>query len=193
MTNKFRKWSQVWAAHDEVWINLWPQTIVGLASAAVDLTPVGTSRGVCLGYSWHYTGRFWQRVCFLRSVFCVCKFRTRQTLRNWSKITSGQRHLITLYDWEMDSYPLNPTVNFLWNVLDGICHVKEEEWKTYSRSLALLAGMLWREKVRLVKVHVFRNGPRIHLFCDNNIPAVVAGCPVNLSSTKQTVVLHPTM
>lgn len=77
MTNKFRKWSQVWAARNEVWINLSPQTIVGLMSAAVDLAPVGISWGVCLGFSWHYTGRVWQKLCFLRSVFCVCRLQTQ--------------------------------------------------------------------------------------------------------------------
>lgn len=69
MTNKFRKWSQVWAAHKEVWINLQPQTIVGLVSAAVDLTPAETSRGVCLGFSGDCTGRSWPKVRFPRAVF----------------------------------------------------------------------------------------------------------------------------
>lgn len=40
--------------------------------------------------------------------------------RNWSKITSRRRHLITLYDWEMNSYLLNPTFHFLWIVFDGV-------------------------------------------------------------------------
>lgn len=107
-------------------------------------------------------GDFGKKICFLRSVFCVCRFQTRQTLRNWSEITSGQRHSIALYDRETGSFPLNPTSNFPWDVLDSVCRVKEEEWKTYWRSLALLADTLWGEKVRLVKVHVFKSGLCVH-------------------------------
>lgn len=55
MTNKFRKLSQVGAAHNEVSVNLQPQTIMGLMSTAVDPSLVETSPGVYLGFSWWYT------------------------------------------------------------------------------------------------------------------------------------------
>lgn len=92
-------------------------------------------------------GDFGQKCVFQDLFFRVCQFQTRQTPGIRSNITSRQRHLIAPYDCEMNSHLLHPTFNFLYDVFDSVSRaVKEEEWRTYWRSRALLADMLCREK-----------------------------------------------
>lgn len=61
------------------------------------------------------------------------------------------RHLITLYDWENNSYPPNPTFTFLWDVFHSIKWCEKRK-KTYQQSPAVLVEVLRREKVKLVSV-----------------------------------------
>lgn len=55
-----------------------PKPLRALCLLLLTPTLVGTSRGVCLGFSWSCSGRSWQRACFLSSAFCVCQFQTWQ-------------------------------------------------------------------------------------------------------------------
>lgn len=64
-------------------------------------------------------GDFGKKCVFSDLFFRVCQFQTRQTLRSWSNVISRQRHLIALYDCEMNSYLHNPTLNFICVVFDS--------------------------------------------------------------------------